>query len=47
LSAHPGQAKAEVNSRGTDETDADGLRLSDRIQTLLFGRSIYEGNDHD
>jgi NitT/TauT family transport system ATP-binding protein len=47
LSPHPGQAKAEINSRGTDETDAEGRRLSDRIQTLLFGRSINGGSDHD
>lgn len=36
LSAHPGQVKAELNSTGDDTADARGLRLSDRIEQLLF-----------
>jgi NitT/TauT family transport system ATP-binding protein len=36
LSAHPGQVKAELNSTGDDIVDARGLRLSDRIEQLLF-----------
>jgi NitT/TauT family transport system ATP-binding protein len=37
LSAHPGRAKAEINSDGTDSAAADGELLSARIQRLLFG----------
>lgn len=40
MSAHPGQAKAEINSPGTDERDASGRLLSKRIQETLFERSI-------
>lgn len=37
LSPHPGQVRAAVNSRGTDEADpVTGQRLSDRINRLLF-----------
>jgi NitT/TauT family transport system ATP-binding protein len=36
LSPHPGQVKAELNSDGTDEPDASGMRLSDRIHKMLF-----------
>ena len=36
LSAHPGQAKAEINCSGIDETDRDGKTLSARIQQILF-----------
>ena len=36
LSPHPGQVKAELNSDGTDEPDAGGVRLSDRIHKMLF-----------
>lgn len=46
LSAHPGQAKAEINCPGRDEADASGRLLSTRIQEILFGRSIDEGNEH-
>jgi hypothetical protein len=38
LSAHPGQAKAEINCNGVDETDEHGERLSARIQRVLFDR---------
>jgi NitT/TauT family transport system ATP-binding protein len=43
MSAHPGQAKAELNSRGTDDADASGKLLSTRIHELLFGTEIQEG----
>lgn len=36
LTPHPGQAKAEINCRGTDETDESGQLLSARIHNLLF-----------
>lgn len=36
LTPHPGQAKAEINCRGKDETDESGLLLSERIHNLLF-----------
>ena len=36
LSAHPGQVKAEISSRGTDDVDASGKALSVRIHELLF-----------
>jgi NitT/TauT family transport system ATP-binding protein len=48
LSAHPGQAKAELNSRGSDERRADGQLLSQEIHTLLFGSTPPAGpNQHD
>jgi NitT/TauT family transport system ATP-binding protein len=37
MSAHPGQVKAEINSRGKDDVDASGKALSVRIHELLFG----------
>jgi NitT/TauT family transport system ATP-binding protein len=40
LSAHPGQAKAEINSPGSDTRDADGKLLSTRIEEILFDRAI-------
>ena len=43
MSAHPGQAKAELNSRGTDDPDASGRLLSTRIHELLFDSQIQEG----
>jgi NitT/TauT family transport system ATP-binding protein len=43
LSAHPGQAKAEINSRGIDEVGADGKALSARIGEMLFDRAMKEG----
>jgi NitT/TauT family transport system ATP-binding protein len=47
LSAHPGQAKAEINCSGSDAADANGVRLSRRIQEILFDRAIVEGGaDH-
>jgi NitT/TauT family transport system ATP-binding protein len=36
LSAHPGRVKAEINSPGTDEADADGRKLSTRVAAILF-----------
>jgi NitT/TauT family transport system ATP-binding protein len=39
LTPHPGRAKAELNSRGTDVAGADGELLSARIQRLLFDRT--------
>jgi NitT/TauT family transport system ATP-binding protein len=38
LSAHPGQAKAEINCPGIDAVDGSGKLLSTRIQETLFGR---------
>lgn len=43
LSAHPGQAKAEINCPGIDEVDAAGKPLSDRIQEMLFDRIVQQG----
>ena len=43
MSAHPGQAKAEINSPGADQVDASGKALSVRIQEMLFGREMKEG----
>jgi len=36
VTPHPGQAKAEIDCRGEDETDASGQLLSERIHGLLF-----------
>jgi len=36
MSAHPGQVRAEVNSRGADDADAAGKPLSVRIHEILF-----------
>jgi NitT/TauT family transport system ATP-binding protein len=38
LSPHPGQAKAEINCAGVDNTDQYGERLSARIERILFSR---------
>jgi sulfonate transport system ATP-binding protein len=38
LTPHPGRAKAELNSMGTDTADTGGELLSARIQRLLFDR---------
>ncbi|HEX6998035.1 MAG TPA: ABC transporter ATP-binding protein [Gammaproteobacteria bacterium] len=46
LSAHPGQAKAELNSPGTDLRGDDGALLSERIQRILFDRLVEEGPQH-
>jgi NitT/TauT family transport system ATP-binding protein len=43
MSAHPGQVRAEINSRGTDDPDDSGKLLSARIHALLFGGEIQEG----
>ena len=42
LSPHPGQVKAELNSDGSDEPDAQGVRLSDRIHRMLFATPVTE-----
>ena len=42
LSPHPGQVKAELNSDGSDEPDAQGVRLSDRIHRMLFATQAIE-----
>jgi NitT/TauT family transport system ATP-binding protein len=47
LSAHPGQAKAEINCPGSDVADASGARLSRRIQEILFDRAIDAGGADD
>jgi NitT/TauT family transport system ATP-binding protein len=39
LTPHPGRAKAEINSAGTDTEGADGELTSARIQRLLFERT--------
>jgi NitT/TauT family transport system ATP-binding protein len=44
LTPHPGQVRAELNSRGADSPDAHGRALSARIHELLFNRSAAEGN---
>jgi NitT/TauT family transport system ATP-binding protein len=36
LSAHPGQVRAEMNSDGSDTADAEGRKLSERIEEMLF-----------
>ncbi len=46
MSAHPGQVRAEVNSRGVDAPDASGKLLSARIHELLFGGDVQEGVAH-
>lgn len=46
LSPHPGQVKAELNSRGANEVDsadADGQTLSERIHKILFDQEIEKG----
>lgn len=39
LSAHPGQVKGEVESRGIDHVDGSGSALSARIEELLFAHA--------
>ena len=46
MSAHPGQVRAEINSRGVDGADASGKLLSARIHELLFGGERQEGVAH-
>ena len=43
LSAHPGQVKAEINSSGDADADADGKTLSERIQKILFDKELERG----
>jgi NitT/TauT family transport system ATP-binding protein len=47
LSAHPGQARAELNCNGIDGEDASGRRLSTQIQELLFGNQLEKGNSDE
>jgi len=42
MSPHPGQVKAEMNSDGNDAPDANGVKLSDKIHTMLFADQIEE-----
>jgi NitT/TauT family transport system ATP-binding protein len=42
LSPHPGQVKAELNSDGSEEPDASGVRLADRIHHMLFSGAGVE-----
>src|SRR6185295_1218341 len=42
LSPHPGRVKAELNSDGKDNVDADGRKFSDRIHDMLFADQIEE-----
>jgi NitT/TauT family transport system ATP-binding protein len=39
LSAHPGQVKGEVESRGIDHVDGSGRALSARIEEVLFAHA--------
>jgi NitT/TauT family transport system ATP-binding protein len=43
LSPHPGQVKAEIDSRGADDRDGSGRALSIRIEELLFDRQVEAG----
>lgn len=45
LSPHPGQVKGELNSDGTDVEDASGVRLSQRIHSLLFSNEGAEAEN--
>ena len=42
MTPHPGQVKAELNSDGKDETEADGRKLSERIHDMLLADQIEE-----
>lgn len=42
LSPHPGRVKAELNSDGRDNIGADGKKLTERIQNLLFDDEVKE-----
>ena len=46
LSPHPGRVKAELNSDGRDQPGPDGLRLSQRIQQMLFAAAAEEAVAH-
>jgi len=46
LSPHPGRVKAELNSDGRDQPGPDGLRLSQRIQQMLFAGAAEEAVAH-
>jgi NitT/TauT family transport system ATP-binding protein len=43
LSPHPGRVRAELGSQGVDALDANGLPLSARIESLLFGIEARTG----
>ena len=47
LSAHPGQARAEINCNGFDAIDTSGKLLSTRIQELLFGNRLEKGTSDE
>ncbi|OWT58144.1 ABC transporter ATP-binding protein [Candidimonas nitroreducens] len=40
LSPHPGQVTAELNSSGADTRDANGVLLSERINSILFSEPV-------
>ena len=42
MSPHPGQVKAELNSDGRDNIGADGKKLTERIQNILFDDEVEE-----
>jgi len=44
LTPHPGRVRAELNSRGADETGADGELLSAQIERLLFAEQRAQGS---
>ncbi len=47
LTPHPGRVRAELGSTGSDVTGADGRRLSERIESLLFsGEVVNVGAAH-
>jgi NitT/TauT family transport system ATP-binding protein len=43
LTPHPGRVRAELGSPGSDIAGADGQRLSERIQSLLFSDETVNG----
>lgn len=43
LSPHPGQVRAELNSEGIDAAGPDGMRLTQRIESLLFEEDATQG----
>jgi len=47
LTPHPGQAKAEIGCNGSDERDASGQLLSDRIHGMLFGGQEARAVDNE
>ena len=45
MTPHPGQAKAEIDCSGENVADAGGVRMSTRIEQLLFDRSTGKTAD--